>query len=224
MTDEVQPPRSGPSRRMVVVLAIAAVLALAFGGAALALGGGDDKGGTEAVGTESRSGLENRSETTVAKKKTTTTTVKRRKKTTATTAPAVTIAPTTAPRTTQTTRHTTAPQVITQATPPPPSTTTPPPPPPKPPKPTVSLSGPSSIQAHSANVQYHWSVNAKNATRGKWSLPGINVKYPNWAPGDGFYFAPFCDQVGNYTLTLTVYSADGQSASASKSITVTPCY
>jgi hypothetical protein len=219
-TGELDEGRSGPSRRVLAVLGVAAVLALAFGAVALAMGGGGGDGGDGAVVAEERGALGRRSEPT---EKATTTTTKAKKKTKTTqptTATTAAIAPAT-PTTRPPTRSTQPPQTAAPNTVP----ATPPPTQPPPPLPTVSLSGPSGVQGTSdGSYTYNWTVNATNAVRGTWALTGVTLSAPNWTPSSqGFYWRPSCAQAGSHTLTLTVYSASGQSARASKSITVNPC-
>jgi hypothetical protein len=128
--------------------------------------------------------------------------------TTATTLPATTEPPTTLPP--ATVPATTAP------TSPPPTQATVAPPPPPPPAPTVSLSGPTSIEDNVA-VVYHASTT--NATSGQWSLtggPAVNLHSTAWHPGTGFGFSAGCNAVGaTYTLTL---HANGPGGSNSGSI------
>jgi hypothetical protein len=107
----------------------------------------------------------------------------------------------------------------TTAAPPPATHATTPPPPPPPAAPTVSLSGPQSVEDN-VGVVYHASTT--NATSGNWSLtggPAVNLRSTTWRPGYAFGFSAGCNAVGaTYTLTL---HANGPGGSNSGSISFT---
>jgi hypothetical protein len=142
-----------------------------------------------------------------------------------TTAP--TVAPTTIANTTSSAPPTTAvpatqPTTATTATtaPAPPATQATTPPPPPTPAPTVSVSGPSSVEDN-VGVVFHASTT--NATSGNWSLTGgppVNLHNTAWRPGYAFGFSAGCNAVGaTYTLTLHA-TGPGGSNSGSTSFTV----
>jgi hypothetical protein len=127
---------------------------------------------------------------------------------------ATTAPPTTAPSTTAPTTPTTVVTVPpTQATQP----TTPPPPPStvaaNPNVPTVSISGPSTIED---NVDYVWKTQSSRATSGQWSLaagPPIALSSAVWRPNYGFTMRAGCNAVGStYQLTLSVQGPGGASS------------
>ncbi len=90
------------------------------------------------------------------------------------------------------------------------------------PAPTVSISCPSTI---ALNTSITCDIVSANANSGSWSLPGfINGSLAVSAPGSNpvFINPTNADVVGRtFTISVTVQSADGRSASASRSFTVT---
>ncbi len=127
----------------------------------------------------------------------------------ATAAPATTAAPTTAPATTApatTAAPTTAAPTTVAAAP----------------APSVSISCPSTI---ALNTSVTCDIVSANASSGSWSLPGFfGGSMTVSAPGSNpiFINPTNADVVGRtFTISATVQSADGRTASASRSFTVT---
>jgi serine/threonine protein kinase len=128
------------------------------------------------------------------------------------------------PPTVASTAPTTLPPTTAVTVPPTQPTTAPPPPPPTnasgTPRPTVTISGPTTLED---NVDYVWRTRSSNATSGQWSLsngPAVALSSVAWRPNFGFTLRPGCRAVGStYQLTLTV-TGPGGTASATIPATV----